>query len=388
MRMSIEKLIEHILSKRPEISRKELMERLEKEREKTAGFISDESLLRMIAAEFGIETFPKEFLAPTVLIGDLVSGLNDVSVVGRVIAVFPSKTFGTEEGGKFASLLIADKSGILRVVLWNDKTSLVDSGMIKTGQIIRFSHGYVRENRRGRVELHIGDKGEIQINPQDVDGKDYPDISKFAIKIKEITKAYRNKNLHLIGTVKEVFPIATFKRKDSSSGKAMRFILSDDTGELSVVVWNEKVDELEKKLRKGVKIQIVNAKAKKAADESLEIHVDTGTYVEVLASAPEFLKIADLKEGLNHVNVEGTVATKPMLRNVKTSGGEIVKLAVFELKDETGKIWVSAWRKNAETVSNLKVGEKITIKNAYVKKGFGDQLEISTRSTTLIEKHG
>ncbi|MGC9095532.1 MAG: OB-fold nucleic acid binding domain-containing protein, partial [Candidatus Bathyarchaeia archaeon] len=88
------------------------------------------------------------------------------------------------------------------------------------------------------------------------------------------------------------------------------------------------------------------------------------------------------------VNVEGTVATKPMLRNVKTSGGEIVKLAVFELKDETGKIWVSAWRKNAETVSNLKVGEKITIKNAYVKKGFGDQLEISTRSTTLIEKHG
>ena len=384
--MSIEKLIELILSKRPEISREELLEKLKREREKTAGFISDESLLRMIAAEFGVEISQSNFSAPTLLMGDLVPSLNNVTVVGRVVAVFPSKTFRAKEGGKFASLLVVDKSGMLRVVLWNDKTSLIDSGTLKVGQIIRFSHGYTREGRNGKVELHIGDKGDIQINPQDVNEKDYPNISKFAIQIKEITKAYTNKNLHLIGTVKEIFPIATFKRKDSSSGKVQRFTLSDETGELPVVVWNEKVDELEEKLRKGVKLQIVNAKAKKAANEGLEIHIDAGTHVEVLASAPEFLKIANLKEGLNHVNVEGEVATKPILRNIKASKDEIVKLAIFELKDETGKIWVSAWRKNAETATNLKVGEKITIKNAYVKKGFGDQLEISTKSTTSIEK--
>jgi ssDNA-binding replication factor A large subunit len=91
--MSIEKLIEQIVSNRPELSRKELMERLKKAREKTAGFISDESLLRMIAAEFGIEISPKESWAPTLLIGDLVPGLNDVTVIGRVVALFPSKTF-------------------------------------------------------------------------------------------------------------------------------------------------------------------------------------------------------------------------------------------------------------------------------------------------------
>jgi replication factor A1 len=385
--MSIEKLIEQILSKHPEISREELMERLEEEREKTAGYISDESLLRMIASEFGIEISHEEFLAHTLLIGDLVPNLNDVTVIGRVVAVFPSKTFMAKEGGKFASLLVADKSGILRVVLWNDKTSLIDSGVLKVGQIIRFSHGYTRENRSGQVELHIGDKSDIQTNPQNANTKDYPDINMFAIKIKEITEAYANKNLHLIGAVKEVFPIATFKRKDLSSGKVQRFTLSDETGELPVVVWNEKVDELEKKLRKGVKLQIVNAKAKKAANEGLEIHVDTGTYIEVLAFTPDFLKIADLKDGLNHVNVKGEVATKPMLRNIKSSKDEVVKLAVFELKDETGRIWVSAWRKNAEIATSLKKGDKIIIKNAYVKKGFGDQLEISTKSTTSIEKH-
>jgi len=120
----------------------------------------------------------------------------------------------------------------------------------------------------------------------------------------------------------------------------------------------------------------------------LEIHVDAETYVETLTSEEEFLKIANLREGLSRVNVEGTVVTKPMLRDVKTSKGEFVKLAVFELKDETGRTWVSAWRTHVDSVKDLKVGDKIIIKNAYVKKGFGDQLELSTRNTTSIVKSG
>ena len=167
----------------------------------------------------------------------------------------------------------------------------------------------------------------------------------------------------------------------------MRFILADETSEIPVVVWNEKVDELEKTLRKGVELRIVNAKVKKAMSESLEIHVDAGTYVETLAPEQEFLKIADLRESSNSVNVEGEVVTKPFFRDVKTSKGELVKLATFELKDETGRIWVSAWRMHAGSVKDLKVGDKIVMKNVYVKKGFGDQLELSTRNTTVIVKN-
>jgi ssDNA-binding replication factor A large subunit len=60
-------------------------------------------------------------------------------------------------------------------------------------------------------------------------------------------------------------------------------------------------------------------------------------------------------------------------------------LTVFEIRDETGRIWVSAWRKNAEKTANLKIGEKVALINAYVKRGFGDQLEISTTNKTSIE---
>jgi len=381
--MTSEKIIEQILSRHPEISREEITERLGKEKKRTGGFISDETLLRMIAAELGVEV-SMEALLPTLSIGDLIPSLSDVTVVGRVVAVFPPIPFKKYKSGKVASLLIADKSGMLRVVLWNDKTNLIESGELKVGQIIRFSHGYTKEGRSGRVELHIGDKGGIQINPHDVEGKDYPTIGRFATKIGEMTQAHRNKRVSVIGTVKELFSASTFKRRDSSSGKVMRFILSDETGEIPVVVWNEKVEELERTLRRGVGLQIVNAKVKKAVGEGLEVHVDAGTYVEKLASPEGFFKVADLKEGLNRVSVEGEVVTKPMFRDVRASKGELVKIAVFELKDETGRTWVSAWRKHADSVRDLKVGDKIVIKNAYVKKGFGDQLEISTRDATSI----
>jgi replication factor A1 len=384
--MSTEKIIEQILSERPEISREEILEKLEMEKRKTGGFISDKALLRMIAAEFNVEFSHDKALAPRLSIRDLIPSLNDVTLVGRVVAVFPPKAFEGRKSGKIASLLVADQSGILRVVLWNDTTNIMQSGEIKVGQVIRFSHGYTREDRSGKVELHVGEKSEIQINPQSVEAKDYPFIDKFTVKIGDLAQTHKNKRVSIIGTVKELFSASTFERRDSSSGKVMRFVLVDETGEIAVVVWNEKVDELEKVIRKGVKLQVVNAKVKKAISKGLEIHVDAGTYVETLAPEEEFSKIADLREGSNNVNVEGKVVTKPILRDVKTSKGELVKLATFELKDETGRIWVSTWRMQADSAKELKVSDKIIIKNAYVKKGFGDQLEISTRNATSIVK--
>ena len=385
--MMAEELIKQILSKHPEISREEILKRLEKEKRKTGGFISDGALLRMIAAEFGVEIPQDETLAPTLSMRDLVPSLGDVTVVGRIVAVFPPKTFDGNRSGKFASLFVTDKSDILRVVLWNDKANFIESGEVKVGQIVRFSHGYTREDRSGRVEFHVGNKGEMEVNPKDVEAEDYPTINKFATRIGEITQAHKNRRVNVIGVVKELFSASTFRRRDSSSGKVMRFMLADGTGEISVVIWNEKVDELEKILKKGIRLQVVNAKVKNALSEGLEIHVDAGTYVETPAPAEEFLKIVDLKEGLNRVNVEGEVVTKSVVRDVKTSKGEIVKLTVFELKDETGRIWVSAWRKHAETAGTLNVGDKAIIKNAYVKRGFGDQPELSTRNTTSIAKN-
>jgi ssDNA-binding replication factor A large subunit len=385
--MSTEKIIGQIISRHPEISREDIEERLEREKKRTDGFISDETLLWMIAAEFSVEIPQHKAVTPTLTIKDLIPSLNDITLVGRVVAVFSPRAFKGTRSGEVASLLVTDRSGVLRVVLWNDKAGFIRSDKAKVGQIVRFSHAYTREDRSGRVELHVGEKSEIQVDPDDVEAKDYPTIAKFTTKIGNINQAFKNKKINIAGTVKDRFSTSTFERQDSSFGKVMRFTLAEETGEINVVVWNDKVDELEKKLRKGARLQIVNAKVKTAIGGSLEIHVDAETYVETLKPEEEFLKIASLKESMGPVNVEGTVVTKPVFRDVKTSEGEVVRLANFEFGDETGRIWVSAWRMHADSLKDIKVGDKVVIRNASVKKGFSDQLELSTRSTTSIVKN-
>ena len=380
--MTTEEIIQQILSKRPEISREEVLERLKTEKSKTGGLIADATLLRLIAAKYGVKIPPDRVYDRKLSISHLIPNLNDVTVSGRVVAVYPPKTFEGKRSGKFASLMIADKEDILRVILWNDKVNLIESGELKAGQVTRFSHGYTREDRNGKAELHLSSKSEIEINPLNVKAEDYPSIGKFATKINEIPKAH--KNIHLIGIVKEVFPSSTFTRQDLSTGKVLRFTLADSTGEVAMVVWNEKAEELEPYLKRNVELQLVNAKVKATSSGGFEIHVDASTYVDISAEAAQLTKIASLNADLNSVNVEGEVSATPVSREVTTSKGETVKLAVFELKDDTGTVRVSAWRKHAEAVNSLRVGDRVRLTNVYVKKGFGDKIELSTRNATSI----
>jgi len=379
-----EELVEQILSLNPTISKEALLERLEGERRRTGGLISGEILLRMVAAEFGVGSSRTEVVMPTLSISNLIAGLYDVTVVGRVVAVFSSRTFNGKRSGKFAGLLITDKTGVLRVVMWNDQTSMVETGKIAAGQMVRFSHAYTKEDRNGKVELHIGGKCETEINPAGIRAEDYPTIERFLTKINELASAHKNAKVNVLGTVTKLFPAFSFERQDSSLGKVMRLTLADETGEIAVVAWNERADELEKTLERGMRLQIVNGRVKKAMGQGLEIHVDGGAYVEAIPVVDSFLKVADLREGQTNVSIQGEVATKPETKEVRTSKGETVKLTSLELKDETGRIRLSAWRRHSDTAGNLKLGNKIIIKNAYVKKGFGEHLEISTRDATSI----
>ncbi|MGB9683301.1 MAG: hypothetical protein ACPL1Z_00030, partial [Candidatus Bathyarchaeales archaeon] len=63
----VDGLIDAIVSKNPMVSRDKLLKRLEEERKKSGGLISDEVLLRMVAAEFGVEISHEAFMLSTPL---------------------------------------------------------------------------------------------------------------------------------------------------------------------------------------------------------------------------------------------------------------------------------------------------------------------------------
>jgi len=281
--MTTQDLIDEIQAKNPKISQTQILERLEAERVKTGGLLGDETLLRLIAAKFGVQVQQNHFHNSGVLsTSRLFAGLYDVTVAGRLIAVFPVKTFqGAEKAGKFATLMLGDNDGLLRVMLWNEKSEFVERGELKAGQVIRLLHGYTREDRYGKTELHLGGKSQIEIQPP-TETSEYPPIEKFTAKINTLNA--NSGNVHLVGIVKAVFGKNGFTRGDDSDGVVMRLALRDDSGEVTVVVWNEKVEEIECALRVSARLLLVNARVKEAKNGAVEVHVDSITFVDAASS--------------------------------------------------------------------------------------------------------
>ncbi len=380
--MTTQDIIQRILASNPELTEGQILEKLREERARTGGLLGDETLLRLIAAKYGIEVRHGGISNSGVLPSSrLLAGLNDVTVAGRLIAVFPTRTFEGEKPGKYAILMMADGEGILRVVLWNDKANMVESGELCAGQAVRLLHGYTREDRYGKVELHLGGKSKVEVEPPEK-ADEYPPLEKFTTKIGALNRA--SGTVHLSGTVKDVSGLSTFPRGDDTDGKVMRFTLSDETGQVTAVVWNEKAKELEKTLKVNSRLLLVNVRVKEAQDGDVEVHVDSNTYINVQAAEPQVTKIASLTENQT-VNVQGTVATTPQSKEVTTGKGENVKLTVFDLKDDSGTVQVSAWRQHAEALGGLRIGDRLLLENVLARKGFGNRMELSTRSGTVAQ---
>ena len=383
--LSVEGIIEQILSSGASSSREEVWRRINEKKRVAGGFLTDETAARLVASELGVDVELEDAYSMEFPIGELVLGLNNVSVVGRVVFVYPLQNYTRKNGvgGQFERLIVADKTGMLRVLLWDNKTSLMRDCNVTRGQILRVLHGYVREARDGQLELHLGNRGELQVNPEDVKESDFPAAESFLEGIGKLAK--NRKKASVAGVVESVSSLKVFQREDKTEGKVLRLTLKDASGSVAVVFWNGKADAF-KDLRVGERLQVLDARVKERIDGGLELHVEDRAFVERLPPvAEEFLKIGDLVNEGGPVSVEGVVRTKPVKREVSTGRGEKVLVASFELEDDSGGIWVSAWRKHAAFAEQLAVGIRVRLKNVYVRRGFGDAFELATRVSSEIE---
>jgi len=391
--VDLENIVQQILVARRDLTRDEVLKRIYEKKRSSEDYFLDEVAARLVAAELGVEieseqeTFPGE-----IAIKNLVSGLNDVTIAARVIAIYPVQTFSRNDStkGKVARSLLADDTGTLKLVLWDDKIELIEAGKMQQGQIVRVLHGYVRESFDGQLEMHLGKKGDVEISPQSVDENRFPRIADFIDKIEQVTPNKKKANVR--GVVTWVSPVSEFTRKDGTHGKVRRVRLRDETSEATIVFWNEKADELNT-ISEGNQLRIINTRVKTGLDGRVELHVGNSSQVQKISgqiASPVTVtetasKIANLKTEGGPFTIEATVASTPTIREVNTSQGENVLLATFDLKDETGKIGITMWRKHAELAKDLTIGAQIKLRNIYVKRGFSNLLELASRNSTTIE---
>lgn len=390
--MDLEQIVKQILLVRRDLSREEILKKIYEKKRSAEGYYIDEVAARIVASELGVD-IPSELetLPTEIPIENLVSGLNDVTVIGRVIIVYPVQAFQRPDltEGKVARFLLADKTGRVRVVLWDDKTGLVETGKIEQGLIVRVLHGYLREGLDGKPELHVGQRGNVQVSPPDAVESTYPPITHFIDKIGQLTA--KRKKANVLGVVQDVYGVSEFRRKDGTSGKVRRLQLRDETGRITVVFWNEKVDELGEP-KKGQYLRIMNTKIRAQPDGQLELHVEKATQIESLAEQEIILtpeaeknKISNIRAEGGPFTIEATVASQPNTREVTISKNEKVLVTSFDIADETGKIRINLWRNQAELSKDFTLGTKIKLTNIYAKRGFSNLLELVSRKSTTIE---
>ena len=82
-----------------------------------------------------------------------------------------------------------------------------------------------------------------------------------------------------------ISPTNTFTREDGVSGKVRRVEIKDHTGKITVVLWNNKVEELAE-LEIGSFLELFGAKIREDLNGRLELHVDGSVDSAILSNPP------------------------------------------------------------------------------------------------------
>lgn len=251
------RLISKILKAVPGISSKEIEDLVEiKLRENP--YLNKIGALLLVAEELGVfdirEKVPEEVLEEIsyTKIGDLVPGLNNISVKGVVYALV-GPIVGRDY--RLLKLKIGDNTGKADVYVWEDKIEEVENLSIKMGDHIAILNGYTKENiKTGEIEIHLKKMSVIKKIGKDLS---LPDFRQFYKTISEVLEI--GEGIYDLKTL--VISILGERKVTTKRGEAMvvDLIVSDGQKELEMSMWNEKTQSI-KDVKIGEEIYITDVR--------------------------------------------------------------------------------------------------------------------------------
>ncbi|OYT67945.1 MAG: hypothetical protein B6U65_01370, partial [Candidatus Wolframiiraptor sp. EX4484-121] len=156
-----EKLMERVLARFPELSREEV-EALVESKLRESSLLNRVGALLLVAEELGaFKESGEEARGQRAYtrIGDLVPGLNDVSVRGVIYAI--DRLIEVRDH-KLMRLKLGDRSGSVNVILWDERAEEAERLGLGVGDLAAIIHGYTRERiETGEPEIHVGRNGML-----------------------------------------------------------------------------------------------------------------------------------------------------------------------------------------------------------------------------------
>jgi replication factor A1 len=390
--ITLEETIQAILKHLPEYERKDVLSLIDEKRQELGPeIINEESAAMIVARELGIDlrqVSPKARQK----VEDISENTRNVALTAKVVHIGPVRKFTRKDGGegRVASIIVADKTGSIRVALWDDVTKAVSEGAVSIGNVVQLRSAYAKKGLRDQTELNLGRMGglrileDYEIDELDLDlDIDAPD----SMKIESLQD--RQYDITLTVEVKRVFPLSTFTRKsDGSEGKVMSMIVADETASIRLVFWDELAEQMEG-TEEGEVIRITGAYTRKGRSDELEVHSGRSSKVErnldeeidaVSIETPRRdplgrKTIDEMKVGMRDVDLEGKVFTIfPVTEfDRDDSTGRVQNVIVVDESEQS--IRAAFWEDDVDKIKDLKEGDIIRIEHGYVKKGYRDAIE-------------
>jgi ssDNA-binding replication factor A large subunit len=282
-----ETLLGELLQAKPELKRDEILRRIE-EKKKTvgAGYLTDQGALFLVAGELGV-SLRKDDTSSDMTIKDLYIGANDVTIVARVLAVYPVATFNKKDGGsgKYRRFALFDGKNTVRLTVWEEALENVDKLGLKVDVPARVANAYVKQGLDGKPNLNLGKRGTMEVVTDEKVVSKLPPISAAVQKLPKLTK--EEQFVALESVVSSEPRYSEFVRSDGSEGSLFQFgVAHDGAKETRVVIWSptEKPE-----LKRGQKVTVTNVRARRSNSGDYEVHGDAGSSIIVGPAAEKLV---------------------------------------------------------------------------------------------------
>ncbi len=213
-------------------------------------------------------------------------------------------------------------------------------------------------------------------------------------KIGELKEGQRN--VEVAGRAAHIFSPREVER-NGKKRKYVPLVLADESGEIRTTLWGKDTEFLEKKkVERGTALLLKNCFVS-SYNEKLQLGLGYNGRIELAPKEVDSelpkakarnVKIAELGEGMENVDIEAAVLRVFELREFNSDKGKR-SVINFEIADDSGTARAVAWGNLALAVSSIGAGKAVKIEGAYAKKGLnGTELHLGWNARILSEPPG
>ncbi|MDD3178220.1 MAG: OB-fold nucleic acid binding domain-containing protein [Candidatus ainarchaeum sp.] len=421
----------------------ELLEEINKIKDKYQGLLSDVGANIMLAKQYNVDLDIKS-TSSIYKISEISSSQDGVSLYARVKSIPPFKTYNAKDGslGKIQNVFLQDDTGEIKLNLFNEKVDLIDSLNLEKNSLVLIKDAYVTTyNDNKELALRYGGSIILPENAPDI-----KPIENIFIKVSEIDLT--DKLIETIGRIIAIYPIREFEDKNQKKRFVLNFEISDGIKSIKCTAWDQLAHTFEKDYKRGDIVKLTDVNVREGLYDfeininwnstifknpknnlnipSLEQLIDAfsqsyenstissledsknyeieATIVSVNRNKLRYFKCPDCKEKIQLIN-ESFICEKC---NKEVDNPEVNLFASIDVDDGTGILKVVFFKEVVEKIFNIKkedfikefseeekenifskleddlLGKRIKIKGRAKLNGFSSEIELLANSIDFV----